>query len=166
MPGNASVRSSRHTLSIASQVGGLEGLPGAPPILTVTMYELQVEACFSAAHAISIAGQVEPLHGHDWRVRATVQGDHLDAEGLLCDFHLVEGHLREVVSTLHNSTLNNISPFDDLNPTAEHVALHLAKSLAARLDGDLPPSVVLASVEVTEAPGCCAVYRIPLKVNH
>lgn len=137
------------------------GFPGAPPILTPAMYELHVDAGFSAAHAITIAGCAEPMHGHDWRVQATVRGDRLDKDGLLCDFHLVQNHLLTVVDALHNTTLNTNSPFDDLNPTAEHVALHLARSLSVLLDGELPPGVELASVQVTEAPGCSALFRCP-----
>ncbi|QYU66529.1 6-carboxytetrahydropterin synthase [Leptolyngbya sp. 15MV] len=54
------------------------------------MYEIDVQAEFSAAHAIRIAGIVEPLHGHNWHVTATVVGPELDADGLLCDFHTIE----------------------------------------------------------------------------
>ena len=32
------------------------------------MFELEVRRIFSAAHAIVIRGEREPIHGHDWQV--------------------------------------------------------------------------------------------------
>jgi len=57
------------------------------------MYLLRIERTFSAAHAISMAGVQEEVHGHDWRVEATVAGASLDADGLLVDFHALERSL-------------------------------------------------------------------------
>lgn len=129
------------------------------------MYELQVETEFAAAHAIVIAGKREALHGHNWRVCATVRGERLDNDGLLCDFHLVERHLREIVSRFHNRNLNETAPFDACNPTAEHVARHIAQELARSLADSLPMGVSVASVGVTEAPGCRAVHHLPISAS-
>lgn len=118
------------------------------------MYQLRVETVFSAAHAITIGGAREPVHGHDWRVTAMVQAPQLDADGLVCDFHAVEAALREITGRYHNRNLNEVSPFDRQNPTAEHVALHIATELARRI----PRTASVHSVTVTEAPGCAAVY--------
>lgn len=130
------------------------------------MYELTVEAEFCAAHAIILQGQREVVHGHNWRVTATVSGSQLDAEGLLCDFHLVEKALGAVIGPYHNSDLNRVAPFDDVNPTAENVARHIAEALAARLDARLGPRAGVASVRVTEAPGCAITYWTPWGLQH
>lgn len=119
------------------------------------MYELSIDAVFSAAHAITLAGAREPLHGHDWRVTVTIGGPTLDRDGLLCDFHAVEEALRGVVAPFHNRTLNDTPPFDRTNPTAELVARHIADRLAAMM----PTEAQIISVRVTEAPGCAATYR-------
>lgn len=122
------------------------------------MYELAVETEFCAAHAIVMGGRREAVHGHNWRVTLTVAGPELDADGLLCDFHAVEGALAEVVGALHNSDLNAVAPFDRVNPTAEHVARHIAESVAERLGAGLAPGARVRSCRVTEAPGCSATY--------
>lgn len=119
------------------------------------MYELSIDTEFAAAHAIVMGGVREPLHGHNWHVTITVGGERLDADGLLCDFHLVESRLREITARFHNRNLNEVAPFDTLNPTAELVAQHIGESIAAVL----PPGVRLVSSRVTEAPGCAAVWR-------
>lgn len=124
------------------------------------MFEIDVQTEFAAAHAILIAGEREPVHGHNWRVTATVAGPRLDADGLLCDFHVVEFGLREAAGRLHNRSLNDLAPFSDrVNPTAENVARYFADELSRALQGRLPEGVRVASVRVTEAPGCAATYR-------
>ena len=127
-----------------------------PPISS-PMYVLTVESVFSAAHAIVIRGEREAVHGHDWRVTATIEGPELDGDGLLCDFHAAEGALREITGRFHNRSLNETAPFDAVNPTAENVARHIGETLASRLA--LPDGVRVAGVRVTEAVGCAAAWR-------
>lgn len=123
------------------------------------MFTIAVQAGFSAAHAISIGGRLEPVHGHNWLITATLAGPALDGDGLLLDFHLVERHLREIAAAYHNGNLNDHEPFRaGLNPTAENVARHFADELARRLDGKLPPESAITSIRITEAPGCAATY--------
>lgn len=125
------------------------------------MYELRVHRQFSAAHAIRMAGQMETLHGHDWRVVVQVVGDSLDADGLLCDFHALESAVDRVLAPFRNRSLNDVTPFDRTNPTAELVARHVADEVARAL----PVGVRLGSVSIGEAPGCDAIYRPDMKVR-
>ncbi|MBY0307774.1 MAG: 6-carboxytetrahydropterin synthase [Phycisphaerales bacterium] len=134
------------------------------------MFQLEVRSHFSAAHAITIARVVEPLHGHDWHVTVLIQGPRLDADGLLVDFHWVQAQLAEVIGPFHNQHLNAVPPFaGGLNPTAEHVARHIWQSLSDRLatrsqnqpKDALSAPLRVASVRVTEAVGCAAVYLAP-----
>lgn len=118
------------------------------------MYVLTVESVFSAAHGIVIRGQREALHGHDWHVTVSIEGESLDDDGLLCDFHEVEAALKAVTGRLHNQNLNETAPFDDVNPTAEHVARHIGESMSGAIT--LPRGVHLSRVRVTEAVGCAA----------
>lgn len=118
------------------------------------MFELSIETEFCAAHAIVIGGKREPVHGHNWRVTVTVAADQLDDDGLVCDFHELQRHVRDIIAPFDNTDLNASPPFDARNPTAEHVAMHIGHALAGRL----PASVRLVSVRVTEAPGCAATY--------
>jgi len=119
------------------------------------MFELTVERVFSAAHAIRIGDHMEPVHGHNWTVRATVAGRQLDRDGLLVDFHAIERELERIISPFHNRSLNEIPPFDTLNPTAEHVAREVGQALARTLAA----GVTLTSLSVGEAPGCTATWR-------
>ena len=123
------------------------------------MFRLTVQAEFCAAHALTIGGEREPLHGHNWRVEAVVEGPDLDADGLLCDFHAVEAALAGVIEPLDNADLNQAPPLAGLNPTTENVARVICDGLAAALEGVLPVGARVARVTVTEAPGCRAEYQ-------
>ena len=119
------------------------------------MFELTIEGEFCAAHAIVIRGEREPVHGHNWRVTLTVAGESLDEDGLLCDFHPIEASLREVIGRFHNGNLNEIAPFDRVNPTAERIAQHIGETVGKTLHAE----VRMVSCRVTEAPGCAAVWK-------
>lgn len=119
------------------------------------MYELVVERDFRATHAVTIDGCPETPHDHTWHVSVAVAGPGLDAEGLLCDFHLLQRRLERILAPLEGRDLNRTPPFDHVNPTAEMVARHIADTL----EPALPDGISLAAVSITEAPGCTAIYR-------
>ncbi len=127
------------------------------------MYELSVQTEFCAAHAIWIRGERETLHGHNWRVTVVVAGSALDQDGLLCDFHEVERALAGAIAPWRDRSLNDSAPFAPdgrgVNPTAEHVAREIARAVDAAIRATLAGRGGVASVSVTEAPGCVATYR-------
>ncbi len=125
------------------------------------MFEISVQAVFAAAHALTIAGAREPIHGHNWHVTVVVSGETLDGDGLLCDFHTVEQVLRDHTEQYNNKNLNEIPPFDRINPSAENVARGIGEILVSELGESLAPHARIDRVTVTEAPGCAATYRFP-----
>jgi 6-pyruvoyltetrahydropterin/6-carboxytetrahydropterin synthase len=118
-------------------------------------FELTTTRHFAAAHQLRLYdGSLEPLHGHNWKVRITVAADWLDTIGVVMDFHELERAADTVIGPMHNRHLNALAPFLERNPSTEHVALHVAESLS------LPPGVRLRRVEVWETPENSAVYIV------
>jgi 6-pyruvoyltetrahydropterin/6-carboxytetrahydropterin synthase len=118
-------------------------------------FEIRVTRTFCASHQVKLpGGGLEPIHGHNWNVTLTVAADALDASGFVVDFHELERRLDAVVGPMNNRHLNDLPPFGRSNTSAECVALAIAENI------HLPPGVKMAAVEVTEAPGCVAVYRL------
>ncbi len=126
---------------------------------TALPFAIEVEHEFAAAHAIVLNGELEKLHGHNWRVVVSVAGAKLNHEELLCDFHRIEHTLATVLAPFHNASLNGTPPFDRINPTAEALARHVADALSAWLLRE-EPALHLEWVRVTEAPRCTAVVRV------
>ena len=100
------------------------------------MYELSVEQTFRASHAITISGEAEQTHEHDWVVKVVVQGNQLDGDGLLVDFHLVEAQLLEVIEPFFGQDIGDVEPFTGSNPTAEHIAQHIAEQISQSCSWD------------------------------
>ena len=128
------------------------------------MFQLSVDREFCAAHALLIRGLVggrEPIHGHNFRLTVTLQGHTLDTDGLLLDFHALETLLDEIIRPLTNADLTTAPALRGVNPTAELIAKHIADRVIDGLPAITPPGApapTLASVRLTEAPGCAAVY--------
>jgi 6-pyruvoyltetrahydropterin/6-carboxytetrahydropterin synthase len=127
------------------------------------MFTITVQATFSAAHALTIAGQRETLHGHDFTCTVAIEGDRLDQDGLVCDFHTARNALHSIVEEFNNANLNEVGPFNQpaggINPSAEHVARYIFEQMHDLLDEALEPHARIAAVTLTESPGCATTYR-------
>lgn len=128
------------------------------------MFQISVEREFCAAHALRIRHAREAAHGHNFKLVVTLEGPTLDSDELLLDFHALEALVDSVIAPMRNNDLNQIPPFSEgLNPSAEAVARYIAHrvrdGLPALLAGGPPGGGVrLASVRLTEAPGCAVLY--------
>jgi 6-pyruvoyltetrahydropterin/6-carboxytetrahydropterin synthase len=123
------------------------------------MYEVSVEETFAAAHNLrEYKGKCEDLHGHNYKVRVVLTGKELDSVGLLYDFV----HLKEVVQTvirsLDHKYLNELPPFDKLNPSAENLAHHIYDQASRQLH-KAPNGAGIASITVWETETTAATYR-------
>lgn len=118
------------------------------------MFTLTVKMEFAGAHNLrGYEGSCERLHGHNWKVEVAVEGKELDGIGILVDFKEIKSKLREHLAVYEHRYLNEIAPFDSVNPSAENLARQLYKDLAALLDR---PGARVARVTIweTEQSGC------------
>ena len=120
------------------------------------MWEVTQETQVAAAHQLRFApGEGERLHGHNWRIKAVVRAEELDERGFVVDFNDLGKTLRDLVEPYEHVFLNEVAPFDDLNPTAENLARVVADNLAAKVDDG---RVRVVRVEVWENDVCSATY--------
>jgi 6-pyruvoyltetrahydropterin/6-carboxytetrahydropterin synthase len=125
------------------------------------MFEVSVDKSFAAGHALrGYRGKCENVHGHNYKVRVTLTGEELDATGLLCDFVEVKRMMQAIIDRLDHQFLNDLAPFDKLNPSAENLARYfyqeLQRGFAERQDG-VP--VRVGEVQVWETDTTTATYR-------
>ena len=110
------------------------------------MFQVSVEETFSAGHALrGYKGKCENPHGHNYRVRVTVEGPQLDSIGLLVDFVQVKQIIREVMGRLDHQFMNDLEPFQTVNPSAENVGM--------------PPGAKVTDVVLWETDTSRAQYR-------
>jgi 6-pyruvoyltetrahydropterin/6-carboxytetrahydropterin synthase len=126
-----------------------------------SMFEVNVEATFAAAHQLrNYKGKCENLHGHNYKVRVTVGGEKLNATGLVADFGEVKAVLREIVGRLDHRFLNELEPFIVLNPSAENLALYFYQELDKGLrEGGSEVPIQVSEVVVWETDTSSATYR-------
>lgn len=93
-------------------------------------YKLSVVKSFASAHCLrEYKGKCENMHGHNWKVRAAFCGTELDKTGMLMDFTDIKAHLDKIMQYLDHKFLNEIPPFNTINPTAENIAAYIFEEL-------------------------------------
>jgi 6-pyruvoyltetrahydropterin/6-carboxytetrahydropterin synthase len=119
-------------------------------------FEISTEGTFSAAHFLEgYEGDCARLHGHNWRVRATLRAEKREPTGLTYDFRRLKALIGQVLQPLDHSVLNELPFFEGRNPTAEVIAEWCYGEISSRI-GEGPVGVV--RVEVWESPQNCAAY--------
>jgi len=119
------------------------------------MFEICVEHTFAAGHALrNYHGKCENVHGHNYRVQVAVAGAEVDDDGLLFDFSELKRMLRTTSEYLDHRFINDLKPFDQINPSAENIA----KFFYDELKSGLQPASI-SFVRVWETDTSYAVYR-------
>jgi 6-pyruvoyltetrahydropterin/6-carboxytetrahydropterin synthase len=100
------------------------------------MYEVTVSTQFSAAHQLRCYdGKFENLHGHNWTAIVTVAAKELDAMGVGIDFVMLKDKVNALLKAIDYQNINEVPPFDTLNPSAENIARWLFERLEKELTG-------------------------------
>jgi 6-pyruvoyltetrahydropterin/6-carboxytetrahydropterin synthase len=121
------------------------------------MFEISVDYSFAAGHALrGYKGKCENVHGHNYRVRVTIAGEQLNSIGLLVDFVDVRAAIKSLVEPLDHRFLNDLAPFDKLNPSAENLAKYISEGLELKVR---PEGLQVKNVTVWETDLTSATYR-------
>jgi len=119
------------------------------------MYQISVELHFDAAHYLrDYRGKCENIHGHRFKVIATVRTEKLNAIGLAYDFTDLKKQLASVIDRFDHTCINDLPPFDSINASSENVA----STIYHELQSCLPEEVTLTAIEVWESPQNRIVY--------
>jgi 6-pyruvoyltetrahydropterin/6-carboxytetrahydropterin synthase len=122
------------------------------------MYLISIEDDFSSAHQLrEFQGKCENLHGHNWLVRVELRGEILDKAGMLIDFGVAKQYLKEILEELDHKYLNDVSPFDRLNPSAENISRYIYEKMQNALK-DKYKEVKVNRVDVWESHRSRATY--------
>jgi 6-pyruvoyltetrahydropterin/6-carboxytetrahydropterin synthase len=118
------------------------------------MFQVSVKQHFDAAHYLrGYGGKCEGMHGHRFQVVVSIQTRELDDIGIAFDFVELKSELNVILSRFDHTCLNEIPPFDKINPSSENIATTIYQQLQTRL-GKVP----ISKVEVWESPESCVTY--------
>lgn len=120
------------------------------------MYQVSVRQHFDAAHYLrNYQGKCEQLHGHRFEVVVALQTEELDEVGLAFDFSKLKKYMKDIVGKFDHICLNDIPPFDEINPSSENIAVIIYRELQSHF---VETGVSISRIEVWESPESCATY--------
>ncbi|HAQ50201.1 MAG TPA: 6-carboxytetrahydropterin synthase QueD [Gammaproteobacteria bacterium] len=98
-------------------------------------YQLTIFADFASAHTLrNYPGDCSRMHGHNWKVEVEVTANCLDQHEMAMDFKVIKTATRDLAAQLDHRYLNDIPPFDTLNPTAENIAQYFYQQLSTTIN--------------------------------
>jgi 6-pyruvoyltetrahydropterin/6-carboxytetrahydropterin synthase len=119
------------------------------------MYQVSVEKDFDAAHYLrNYQGKCENMHGHRFKVVVHLEADKLNEIGLAYDFTILKKQLGDILARYDHTCINDIPPFDKLNPSSENIAA----TIFNQVNPLLPKEITLLKTEVWESPQSCATF--------
>jgi 6-pyruvoyltetrahydropterin/6-carboxytetrahydropterin synthase len=122
-------------------------------------FTVRVSARFEAAHFLrEYRGISEPLHGHSYKVEADLgaRGGGVDSDAIAVDFVSARHKLEALAKTLDYGCINDVPPFDQINPSAENIAQWFARELGAAVADE---NAVVRSVTIWEGPVNSVTFR-------
>jgi len=120
------------------------------------MFVLKIVTDFASAHSLrDYPGDCARLHGHNWQVEVSVCSQVLDDSGIAIDFREIKKNTKLVVKRLDHQYLNEIKPFDVLNPTAENIAKYFFDEIALLITNK---DVKVKEVMIWETPRSAVTY--------
>jgi 6-pyruvoyltetrahydropterin/6-carboxytetrahydropterin synthase len=118
-------------------------------------YELVVKADFGAAHYLrEYKGKCERLHGHNWKLDIYLTADALNDDSMVIDFVEAKAVVGRVLDRYDHYHLNEVPPFDKVNPTSENIA----RVIADQVQDLLPEGVRVSRVTAWESDRCGATW--------
>ncbi len=100
------------------------------------VFEITKSATFDAAHYFAEGPEHRPysnLHGHSFRVEATVRGAPQEPVGWVADLADLDAALKAVAAELDHGLLNEKPGLE--RPTLEHICLYFAERLKTPFPG-------------------------------
>jgi len=122
-------------------------------------FSVHVEARFEAAHFLrEYRGISEPLHGHSYRVEAELASNSggVDSDAIAVDFVSAKQKLEALAKQLDYGCINDLPPFNDINPSAENIAQWFYRELNAAVAGE---NAIVRAVTIWEGPVNSVTFR-------
>lgn len=121
------------------------------------MYQLAISRDFIARHFLVGGdwGDENDLHSHHYRIEVSIESGTLNEHGYLIDIVDLEQALNQTIAEFRECILNELGPFQDLNPSLEHFCRILFESLLQKI----PLAAETVTLKLWENETDWAAYR-------
>lgn len=128
---------------------------------------LHVKGHFCAAHRLArYRGDCASIHGHDWKVQVDVDAKADPTHGMLVDFKVLDGVVKQILNELDHAFIVSNHPSNQQfftrgetlvlteEPTAENIAKHIFLSFNRSMtEGEVSPRALAVHVWETDKYG-------------
>ena len=122
-------------------------------------YTIGISDHFDSAHFLkNYPGACSNIHGHTWKVDLLISCEELDKIGMSIDFKILKKILKNILSKYDHHLINNIEPFNNINPTAENLSREIYIQLKSQIKKEYP-NTKLESVTIWESPKAFAKFE-------
>ena len=92
------------------------------------MYYVSKRMEIAGAHYLQLPyeSKCANIHGHNWIVTVYCKSATLTEYGMVVDFTHIKRNIHDIFD---HQLLNNIAPFDKINPTAENIAKYICDTV-------------------------------------
>ncbi len=124
------------------------------------IYTISTEIEFCSSHMLAgYDGGCSRVHGHNWVVRSFYEFTAIDDRGLSVDYLVLKAGMEKVIlPRFDHRHLNDVPPFDRVNPTSENIAAEIFRLLRDELVFE---NGRLVEVELWETRSDMVRYREP-----
>lgn len=123
------------------------------------MYQLMVQRDFVAQHFLTVpnCGPENERHSHHFELEVLLEGQELTENGYLVDIVQVECILDVLTDRYRDTTLNDLSEFDGLNPSIEHFSRIICTSIENQIETERIDAI---TVKIWEDEDAWASYTL------
>jgi len=127
-------------------------------------YDITLDTFFNASHWVAQEGRPGPIHTHSFRVMVTCRRPDLAPNtNTSIGYHTLREAIQMIVARYNNTLLNDLPPFQHLQPTTEVLSAVLFQQTQRAL-ADLQAELI--SITVWESPTVSSTYRLrPCRCN-
>lgn len=108
-------------------------------------YSYKIKSYVNASHAIRWENGAGQQHNHTWEIICEITTE----DNRMIVFDEIEVLLKEFFFDYSGNFLNDLAPFDKINPTIENVTTHFYRELSEKL---MKINATLVRIEVGESP--------------
>lgn len=108
-------------------------------------YKYKYRFYLNANHSIIIEEKMGDIHPHTWEMTIDV----IKIIDGFVEFGVIEKEVEQILRPYQDQYINEITPFDDVNPTLENLAEFFNKKIDSRLR---EKGWLLTKLEVAETP--------------
>ncbi len=115
-------------------------------------YILSTTSWLNAARSLrDYEGICANIHGHNFKLIAEIETQEPDDKGLVVDFYDIKRAMDRLAKPYDHDFLNELPPFDQINPTNENLAKFFFEQLSQALDRKLAKVIAFSVWESEEA---------------